>query len=352
MPDESNRLTRDETNRRKFIRRCIESPKEPEFFGALKDALYSVEGIDLFDQIRILDGDGEEKSLFDRHLYEYAGAAKRSAYIAWCVEWVSRIARLTALAKALIPDVERQCERYPQIARAAILYSLDSYTGPGERGALLKWAEQRARRAEEHTATFLEWYDTPEYQKAVRAGVWDILRGCGNLGIDVQSEGSKDSESELARSLCLDSWRSIMGSMEELTQPSGKPIEARLWGKARFIVREWKAQRLRDRAKFITDAKYVRLADAQQLADEDEFTLSILTYAKGVSESEEDKEKRLSRDAKTANPAPRRHCVKCDAVLASWNRSEQSICVPCWQASQPDDYVRGEYAESGCALTV
>ncbi len=334
----SNKLTADQTKHRNFIRTCIKSPKLPNFIAHIREAIYDAAPVDYYDGERIED-------LFEGHKYNYSGSRNRPDYLQWAAEWVSRIARLTELAKPLQPALTNLCVVHPAVAWQ-VMYNLDRYDGPEDADALFTWASAWVLNAESNTETFIQWYATPEFQQAVKAGVWDVLQSCSDLGIN---DDTGHASEELVRSLCIDAWFDIAGMMDELTEPSAASTAQRLRGRARFTAMAWKSLRLEDRATHITNDEFIDLESLQQLPDEDIFTRFILT-----DQRKSYKRKAKPEDETAPVPTVKRRCVKCAAVLSSRNQSAESICRPCWTSTRDDASYYGVVSpnKNVCALSL
>ena len=318
MPDETTRRQR----HRYFTQKATRE--------ALEDAIYSAAPVDVRDEDRIMQA-------LEECLDDYSGPDNRLEFRRWAVAWVTRIAKLTAMAKPLLPSLRENASTVPGLDNSkgggsiadAILTTLHCYDGPLDREPFELWAKDWTIRTAKNVILFCEWYDTPKYQQAVRDGVMSILRDCSDLGT-LTDKGEFTSVSEdsdvrfgVVETLCRDAWVDILRKIDRLTTKSSASTASRLRGRAAFTAHAWKKEQLDYREKhdtgFVTAEQYIALEES--LPDDSAFTASILTH----------------RDVARKRIVVR-HCSRCNAALASANQSEPPVCRPCWEA----DYYGGD----------
>ena len=338
-----NNQTSTQAQRRRKVLRYFHSPLTD---AALTSAIHeSAPSLDSRDKERIIG-----HCLADR-LDTYGGPEDREAFRVWAVEWVTRFARLTELVKAMLPALTALAATVPassdhQNAAARVLYRLDEYTGPiDDTEALSEWTSARAITEAQNAVTLRDWM--AEHNSAVRRGVIDVLSSCSGLGI--QDEHGAFNE-DVVDELCRDTWTAIAERVGEFSQTGTATLAQRLRAKARFTARAWKSKQLEDRATYLRDDDITAMQREHLKSDGDSmFTRLIL----GKGRNSYKRRRNATDETPASIPAQTRRCISCNSVLASWNQSEQSVCIPCWNHSHDDE---GTYiprpTESVCALSL
>jgi hypothetical protein len=179
---------------------------------------------------------------------------------------------------------------------------LHRYPGPDSDAEFQAWITEHVRPAAERLAAYFQM--RVDHRKIVLAGIWSVIRGCGDLGADLGESGSPlrrprlkqatdgkshskpkrkpihasspvrrepGSPSVTVSDLENDTWVYVFLHLEEFTAPGvpkvegGRPpkLSTRLYAAARFQAMGWRTDRLRDRARFVNNedaAKVERLS--------------------------------------------------------------------------------------------
>jgi len=90
-----------------------------------------------------------------------------------------------------------------------------------------------------------------QYRNSVRKGLWAILRGCSDLGFDYSVFAELENKA----------WTKVFLRLDELLEPGSAKLSTRLYSLARFTAREWRTERIRNRAKFITLDEFRRIEE-------------------------------------------------------------------------------------------
>jgi hypothetical protein len=251
--------------KRKYKPRSLEAKRRRKTLGyfksicaSLPEKVYEVDStLDVRDADRIIT------DLLAANLNCYAGIDDSGAFTEWAVEWVQRIARLTVTVKEMIPGLAETAANVPGIDSSeckrcahCVLNCLDQYTGNhDEVGSLNTWATSQAIREAFNSQVFREWYEL--HQKAVYAGLWDVLTGCTDLGL---GQADEDGRNETVDSLARDCWCWVADHVNEFLEPGTATIATKLRALGAKFATFWKIERLRERAKQNLHRRVGRLA--------------------------------------------------------------------------------------------
>lgn len=90
-----------------------------------------------------------------------------------------------------------------------------------------------------------------KYGRSVLAGIWSVLRGCGDLGI--QHNTISDLESRL--------WMKVYLKLSDWLTPGTASLSTRLYAAGHFEARAWRTSRLRERERFMTLDELVKIEE-------------------------------------------------------------------------------------------
>ena len=223
--------------RRKAHDRFI-SPATQE---AISDAAYSVPGITVFDHQRILEQLAarlnDPEFLDAPHFRDFRTAA---------VAFAKRQAELTVKIKVLMPELSTVAANVPGCRNfghvATMTYQrTPEFTGDvNDADALQAWTTKVVKLEAEAVVALAGWIE--KHRKAVLAGIWEVLAGCLDLGIDGGAHGRNFLADELAAQV----WRWAAYHADDLLN-SPVPVHLRLREKAHWTARAWKTARLAER---------------------------------------------------------------------------------------------------------
>jgi hypothetical protein len=218
--------THTQLRRRVFVR--FSSPKTQE---ALREAVFSVPGITIFDCERIMEQ-------FANRLNDYLTVTHFKKFRQLAVCWVTRQAVLTVKLRALVPKIMDAVAEVPECRRFAyaatrVLARLPQYEGDvNNDDELLSWAMETAIREVQGEAALTQWMNS--HKSAVRAGVWSVLSSCRDLD---------NCLDDVADELCSETWMFIAANPVDFLD-SEVSLHKRFWKKAWYLAHAWKKARL------------------------------------------------------------------------------------------------------------
>jgi hypothetical protein len=267
----------------KDLRRARDQFNSPKTQRALSEAIQAT-GATTHDEQRIITQLG--KRLRDFKIGKMANF--RPAAIAW----VTRQGQLNVKLRELLQELREN----GHIATMLFL-RLSEFKGTDEE--LRGWVEETARREQEGVDALVVWIR--EHRRAVRRGIWRILRTCYDLGVttgfDSTSEGrDSDNESEddepdtsegtldaedssgtpdsrepdpIVAELESQVWRKVAYDTNSILS-SDRPVSEQLRKRGYWAARAWKKARVAEKEKHREDKYTIGLHGLERIVRDDE----------------------------------------------------------------------------------
>lgn len=203
----------------------------------LRDAIFiAAPTLDIFDAEFII-------TRFADRLDDYDGPETkqtfRLGFRAWAVEWISKVAKLTVLAKQLIPALAKLAESSASLTHddcqqvaQRLLYNLHRFPShSNDQDHFTEWTAAWVQNEVRNMLLLAEWIK--EHRLIVYHGIQSILRDCRDLADDGTVE-----------ELAADVWHWVSLHANELLE-DGAPLHLRLRARAVDTAQGWKTQRIR-----------------------------------------------------------------------------------------------------------
>lgn len=154
------------------------------------------------------------------------------------------IANYSYLADVILGDSRVTQEDASHIL-ASISQQLSNYDPSTHELGFRDWCESIIQKQVEFYAL------RRQYRNSVRKGLWAILRDCADLGF----------YNAIFAELENKAWTKVFLRLDELLKPGSAKLSTRLYSLARFTAREWRTERIRNRARFVTLDEFQRIEE-------------------------------------------------------------------------------------------
>jgi len=132
----------------------------------------------------------------------------------------------------LIPDIDNII--------TSVAHHLDEYDGDDDDESFQSWVSGVVGPAVRRLGSFYTL--RAQYTNSVRKGIWSLLEGCADLGIDDMTVASLESIT----------WMKVFQNLDGWLTPGTAKLNTRFFAAGRMQALGWRQDRLRNRAKFIT----------------------------------------------------------------------------------------------------